>query len=385
MPTKDLRQLSEALVRGLLEGAPDAMIVVDAAGRIQYANSQAERIFGYSRPELQGAEVEMLLPTRFRDVHVRHRADFHAHPHTRPMGIGLELFGLTKAGREFPVEISLSPFPTPTGMLTTAAVRDISDRIALLAALKHSQAELQRLNAELEVRVRLRTQDLETANQELEAFSYSVSHDLRAPLRSLSGFSAALLEDYGQALDETGKDYLRRIQGAADRLALLIDGLLALSRLSRVDLEKVPVDLSRLARASLRRLREAEPDRQVEATVEPGLVAPGDPRLLEAVIENLLQNAWKFSAGRQLAHIAVGREVRDDKTIFFVRDDGAGFDPSYADKLFAPFQRLHSTAEFPGLGLGLALVKRIIRRHRGDIWATSALGQGTTVFFRLGD
>ena len=235
------------------------------------------------------------------------------------------------------------------------------------------------LYEELEVRVEERTHQLEQVNRELEAFSYSVSHDLRAPLRGMMGFSQALLEDYGDRLDENGVRYLQRITASGERMGTLIDGLLVLSRLSRVELHHTTVNLSEIAHELLGELQRAEPQREVTTHVQDDLMAEGDERLLRQVMQNLLENAWKFTRNQEQAVIEVGK----DNGTFFVRDNGAGFDMAYANKLFGAFQRLHPVAEFEGTGIGLALVKRIINRHGGNIWAEAKEGTGATFFFTL--
>lgn len=251
------------------------------------------------------------------------------------------------------------------------------------ASRREAERRLAEMNVRLEERVRERTADLAAAYRELEAFAYSVSHDLRAPLRALDGFSLALLEDYGEALDETGQDYLRRIRAAAQRMAALIDDLLTLSRVSRREMAVAEVDLGALARQALADLRAAEPGRRVRARVAGGLTARGDPHLLEVALRNLLDNAWKFTRGREDARITVGARRRGGETVYYVRDNGAGFDPRYADKLFVPFQRLHDAAEFPGTGIGLATVQRIVHRHGGRVWAEGGPGRGATFYFTL--
>lgn len=217
---------------------------------------------------------------------------------------------------------------------------------------------------------------------ELEAFNYSVSHDLRAPLRPLDGFSQALLEDCADQLDDRAKDYLKRIRAAAQRMGQLIDDLLQLSRISRADAKRQAVDLSEMATAILAEARGGDPARQVETVIQPGVTVEADPRLLRIALENLLRNAWKFTGKRADARIELG--VRNDKEkTYFIRDNGAGFDPAFAARLFQPFQRLHTTSEFEGTGIGLAIVTRIITRHNGRLWAESAVGQGATFFFTL--
>ncbi|HKW85545.1 MAG TPA: MASE1 domain-containing protein [Nitrospiraceae bacterium] len=244
--------------------------------------------------------------------------------------------------------------------------------------------EIRRLNVELEQRVFERTAQLEAANKELESFSYSVSHDLRAPLRSIDGFSLALLEDCADKLDAQGKDYLRRVRDATQRMARLIDDLLNLARVTREEMRRDRVDLSALARSIAADLKKTQPGRKVTFTIEDGVVANGDARLLRVALENLLGNAWKFTSKRPRTTIEFGITKQNGKpAAYFVRDDGAGFDIAYARKLFGAFQRLHSSNEFEGTGIGLATVKRVIRRHGGHVWAESAEGQGATFYFTL--
>ncbi len=227
--------------------------------------------------------------------------------------------------------------------------------------------------------------NLKAMNRELEAFSYSVAHDLRAPLRGINGLSHALLEDHGSKLDEEAKNYLRRIATAAGRMGLLIDALLAFSRLSRTELKRESVDISGVADAVIEQLRSSQPERAVEFVNQPGLNAYGDPPLVRAVLENLLGNAWKFTSGSSAAQIVFGAKSEEGEAspVYFVRDNGAGFDMAYADKLFAPFQRLHTADQFAGTGIGLATVQRIVERHGGRIRAEGAVGQGAKFEFTL--
>ncbi len=251
-------------------------------------------------------------------------------------------------------------------------VTDVSDR-------KRAQEEIQQLNRELGHRV----EDLKHLNSELEAFSYSVSHDLRAPLRSIDGFSQVLLGDQGERLDESGRDALGRVRAAAARMGQLIDDLLKLSRVTRAELHREKVDLSEIARAAASELSRREPDRRVEVCIAEGVTAEGDAALLRLVLENLMGNAFKFTSKRVDARVEFGMERQNGGPVYYVRDNGAGFDMAYAERLFGAFQRLHSVTEFPGTGIGLATVQRIVHRHGGHVWAQGAPGEGATFQFTL--
>lgn len=251
---------------------------------------------------------------------------------------------------------------------------------AEIAERQQAEESVQALNRELQQAVL----ELTSVNRELEAFSYSVSHDLRAPLRSIDGFSQALLEEYGDQFDAIGQDYLNRIRAATQRMGQLIDDLIDLSRLTRSDMHREPVDLSALAQAIAAELQLSNPARSVSFTIQPHLVANGDPRLLHILLSNLLDNAWKFSSKQAHAQIEFGAQSRDaGSASYFLRDNGVGFDMAYVDKLFGVFQRLHGIHEFPGTGIGLATTQRIVHRHGGRVWAEGVVDQGATFYFTL--
>lgn len=379
MPVNGQLPQGEPGLWGILDSAPDGVVITDTDGRIVLVNAQAEVLFDYLRDEMLGRTVEMLLPERFRPAHVGSRQGYAAHPHTRPMGAGLDLYGLRRDGSEFPVSISLSPISIGGVPHIFSDIRDISEQRTAQRRIQELNERLARHNAELKA-----------INQELEAFSYSVSHDLRAPLRAIDGFSQILLKENLEQLDEKGRDRLARVRRAAQQMGGLIDDLLKLSRVTRAELQIQPVSLSDVAAEVIDALHRQEPERTVTVDIAPGLQARGDAKLLRIALDNLLGNAWKFTSRRPDAHIAFGQEETpegpvSEGPVYFVRDNGAGFDMAYADKLFGAFQRLHDTGEFPGTGIGLATVQRVIHKHGGYIEAQSAPDQGATFRFTLGE
>jgi PAS domain S-box-containing protein len=295
--------------------------------------------------------------------------------------------------RDYEVEFRFMPRGRPPGWMLGRgrAYYDAAGEPVRLAgvaiditARKTAELEVSRLNADLERRVQERTTQLEATNQELEAFAYSVSHDLRAPLRGIRGFSELLLDRYADKLDGEGRDYLRRACESSDRMSRLIDGLLKLARVGRCELHWQPVNLTALAEAAVAELRKSDPARVVEVVVQPNVRAEGDEHLLRLVLDNLLGNAWKFTSQRPEARIEFGRTAEPEPA-FFVRDNGVGFDMKHAGNLFGVFQRLHAAEEFPGTGVGLATVQRIIKRHRGRVWTTGVVNQGAVFYFTLLD
>jgi PAS domain S-box-containing protein len=352
------RRKAEERFRAVVESAPDAMVIVREDGQVVLVNAQTELLFGFAREELVGRGVEVLLPERYRGNLPEQTAPYFRDPELRSMGSNVDLFGRRKDETEFPIEISSSPLETDEGLLIASAIRDVTERKRVETALKLS-------------------------NRELEAFSYSVAHDLRAPLRGINGLSNILLEDFGDKLDGDGKDYLQRIGAASERMGFLIDALLSLSRVSRVELQRESVNLTQVADTVVKQLRLGQPERVVTFVNQENVVSRGDPALLRALFDNLLGNAWKFTGARPHGCIKFGAEKRDDAVVYYINDNGAGFDMAYAGKLFAPFQRLHNVKDFAGTGIGLATVQRIVHRHGGTIWAEGVVDRGATFYFTL--
>jgi PAS domain S-box-containing protein len=372
---------AQEIYRSLLDSCADGIVTYDLEGKVEYISDSFTRMFGWTLEEVRGKQIPFVPDTEREKTMTRvQRVIQEGAPSS-----GLETKRYTKDHRVLDVSVSASRFNdhqgNPAGML--AILSDITDR-------KRVEEQIRRLNEELEQRVLERTAQLAAANKELEAFAYSVSHDLRAPLRSIDGFSQVILEDYGEVLDHQARDYLMRVRSAAARMAQLIDDLLKLSRVARSEMRRQKVDLSAMAHTIASELKRAEPSRQAIFVIAPGLEADGDPRLLRVVMENLIGNAWKFTGKRDVAHIEFGslQQASPDpgaprKPVYFVRDNGAGFDMTYADKLFGAFQRLHGACEFPGTGIGLATVQRIVHRHFGSVWAEGAVEQGATFYFTL--
>jgi PAS domain S-box-containing protein len=362
-----------------LNSIGDAVITVNASGNVKSFNPAAEKLFHYTADQVVGQDIKMLMPEAHRDALENYLARY---PHTgQPYltGLELEVTALRSNGEIFPMELRISEFYLEGHRQFIGSMRDISER-------KLARDEILDLNAGLEERVLQRTAQLEAANQELEAFSYSVSHDLRTPLSSIAGFSGLLGKEIAANLpSERSQHYLARIRAGVVQMGELIDAMLALAQLSRTSLRWGGVDLSALASNVLNICSERDPNRQVTLNIQPDLVVQGDALLLRQVLDNLLGNAWKFSGKQAQAQITFRRDSGPDgEAVYAVQDNGAGFDMSYSEKLFGAFQRLHTEADFAGTGIGLATVRRIVARHGGRVWAESAPGQGATFYFTLG-
>jgi PAS domain S-box-containing protein len=368
-------RLQEARLRfeGIIDSATDAVVSIDAQQRITLFNRAAEKMFGYRAAEILGQPLDRLLPGSCRERHTGQIREFVRTGVTkRIMGSGGSVLGLRVNGEEFPVEASIAQLKMESGAVYTAILRDVSRR-------KQAEDQISQLNNDLKQRL----QELELANKDVEAFSYSVAHDLRAPLRGISGFSQLLTLEHSAQLNEEARSYVQGISGSAARMGTLIDGLLALAGLTQAKVNPQRLDLSSEARAILQRLREQHPERKVITEVQEGVTAWADPRLMGVVLENLLENAWKYSTNVAEARIAFGSEQREDERVLFVKDNGAGFDMRHANRLFGMFQRLHGEGEFKGTGIGLATVRRILILHGGRIWADAAIGRGASFYFVL--
>lgn len=370
-----LRQ-SEARLAGIIASAMDAVISIDVQQRIVLFNPAAEKMFGYNAGEVIGRPAEMLLPERFR---IAHRGQVERYARigviNKRMSSGRG-WGRRSDGTEFPIEASISRLEVGEEIILTVILRDISARV-------RDEESIRDLTERLERRVAERTEQLQRANRELEAFSYSVSHDLRAPLRAINGFATMLSDNERAMLSEQGRLLLDRVKDNAIRMSQLIDDLLRFSRISRSDLVLDAVDMQRLACQVAEELSEQYPG--IELCIEAMPQIMGDRAMLRQMYVNLLGNACKFSAGKGKPRVEAGLQGNDGgQRVFYVKDNGAGFDMTYSDKLFGVFQRLHSEAEYGGTGVGLAIVKRIVERHGGRIWAESAPGQGASFYFTLG-
>jgi PAS domain S-box-containing protein len=495
--TYSVLRSAAARFQSVLEAVPDAVVGVDSAGCIRFANAEAEQLLGYAAGQLAGTPIEQLVPERYRAAHPLRRAAYHSSSHTRPLGAGLELWACRRDGSEIPVDISLASLRGSSSGIVVAVIRDMTEklaadqRLARLSAIvefaddaiigqtldgivetwnpaaerlygytaaeavgmpvsvlvppghvndvteildrvrrgepvsqydtmrmgkggrvvsvmvsaspifdargvllgattiardmtegKRAEAAIRKLNVRLQRRVAERTSELTDAVEELESFSYSVAHDLRAPLRAIDGFSQILLEEYDGVIDDEGRRLIGVIRQATRDMGGLIDDLLAFSRIGRQPLQSVEIDMAQLMQSVGRDLRAQHAEREVAIDVGGLPPARGDATLVRQVVVNLLSNAVKFTAPRDHARIEVGGERDGDDCRYWVRDNGVGFDETYADKLFQVFQRLHPT-DFEGTGVGLAIVHRVVTRHGGRVWADGSVGKGATFWFTL--
>lgn len=363
----------EVTVRALMESLAQGIVVIDSNRNVLLLNSRAEQMFGYSNTDVVGKSHDYLIPERFLTTHREYMKHYLEHPKTRPMGIGMDLYGKRKDGSEFPIEISLSYIETKSGILVMALVSDITIRKQIEEVINNRTKELEKLNT-----------DLSEANKNLETFSYSVSHDLKGPLQTLIGFSNILLQEYkGKMLDDEGHDYLKRINYNAIKMRRLIEDILTLSKITRQEVKFQIVDLSEIARTIISDLRRDYPERDVNVLIQNDLKVRADVNLITIALNNLLGNAWKFTGKTASPCIEFGTYRKDGKCIYFIKDNGAGFDMNHSEKLFTPFQRLHPDSEYTGTGVGLAIVERVIKRHGGEVWAKGEVGKGATFFFTL--
>jgi PAS domain S-box-containing protein len=395
----ELRE-TQARMTGIIASAMDSIITVDHQQCIVLFNLAAEKMFRCPAAEAIGNSIERFIPQRFRSGHSAHIRKFGETGVTgRAMGTLGALWAVRADGEEFQIEASISQIESGGKRLFTVILRDVTERKRAeqqlagqaeelsrqAAALLRSQQEVTALNSELEHRVVERTAQLEAANQELEGFTYSVSHDLRAPLRHIGGFSKILVEEFGGTLPAEAQNHLERIQEGSRRMGMLVDGLLGLARLGRQAMSTQDTAVGEVVKDLVKMLEsEGGPEQTVEWRIGNLPVVECDPVLIRQVFQNLISNALKYSRPREQAVIEIGAIDQQGERVFFVRDNGVGFNMKYADKLFGVFQRLHRPEEFEGTGVGLATAQRIVQRHGGRIWAEAEVDKGATFYFTLG-
>ncbi|MBL8117187.1 MAG: PAS domain-containing protein [Anaerolineae bacterium] len=362
--TDQLRKSHQQLI-DVVENISDGFYGLDRDMCFTYVNARAEVLMQQRRDELLGKNIFELYP-QIRDTP--------AYEALNRAAVEKEMVSFEMYSQLMQTWIEGRVYPSDSGY--SVFIHDIGERKAAVEMAAQ-------LNAELEQRVIERTAQLEATNRELEAFSYSVSHDLRAPLRAMDGFSLAILEDYGDQLDEIGQNFLKRIRSASQRMETLIDSLLQLSRLTRQPLAVQPVNLSWLTSKILAGLHDLQPERNVEFVIEEDVIVPGDENLLSALLQNLLHNSWKFTAKQAKAVITFGAKREEKRIVYYIQDNGVGFNPAHKSQLFRPFYRLHQNDEFEGLGIGLATAQRIVLRHQGEIWADADVNHGATFYFTL--
>jgi PAS domain S-box-containing protein len=376
---RSIRNIEQAQqkFKGLLESAPDAIVIVGEKGGIQLVNKQCENIFGYNRNELIGANAELLLPERFRTNSQEHRKLFLNNPGARATGSGLELLGSRKNGEEFPVEISVSPLETEEGLLVIAAIRDISEK-------KRLEKEIKEANITLEKKVQQRTAELEVKNKELEQFAYVASHDLQEPLRTTSSFVELLRKQYHSKLDENADRYIDYVTQASDRMKTLIKDLLDYSRIGR-EKQFEPVDCNTALAEVLADLAKVIKENKAVITADRLPVVNAFPTELKLLFQNLISNSIKFQQPGIAPHIEIAASNENGYWHFQFRDNGIGIDKQYQHRIFIIFQRLHNRSVYEGSGIGLAHCKKIVELHGGTIWVESEAGKGSIFHFTLAD
>lgn len=356
------RARSEQRFRAAIESAPSGMVMVDRSGTIVLVNRETERLFGYTREELLGKSVEMLVPERFRSRHPEYREEFFRNPGTRLMGAGRELYGLRKDGVEIPVEIGLNPIETDEGLLVLSAIVDISSRRRAEEAL------------------RTVAEDLKKSNQELEQFAYIASHDLQEPLRMIAGFLRLLEDRYKSSLDEKARNYIEHAVDGATRMSRLISDLLLYSRVERRGKQAEPVDTNSALELALANLRISIQESGATVTKDKLPTIQGNPAQLVQLFQNLIGNAIKFRRKGVAPRIHIGCDPQDGRWLISVRDNGIGIAPEYRERIFMIFQRLHGRKDYPGTGIGLAICKKIVEQLGGSIWIESVPDEGSTFY-----
>ena len=357
----------EALFRGLLDAAPDGMVIADDRGVIWFVNAQTERLFGYTREELVGQPIEILVPETYRTAHVGHRTHFQARPSARRMGTGMELVARAKDGTHVPVEISLSPVETPHGKFVVSAIRDVTERRQVEATLRRQQ------------------QELANSNDQLQQFAYVASHDLQEPLRMVSSYLQLLQRRYSGKLDSNADEFIGFAVDGAKRMQALINDLLAYSRVGTRGGDFVSVDLNVTLKRIVKDLEVLIADTGAAVGFADLPTVSGDPSQLTQLFQNLVANGIKFRKPGAAPHVSIEAHRVRGAWEFVVRDDGIGIEPQYFDRIFQIFQRLHTRDEYPGTGIGLAICKRIVDRHGGSIRVESTPGEGSAFVFTLAD
>lgn len=359
------RRRSEDRLRLLLELAPDAIVIVDRCGNIVQINAQTEKLFGHSPDELIGQKIEILMPERFRDRHPQQRGGFMSNPKMRPMGSGLDLFGLHKDGREFPVEISLSTLETEDGNLVSSSIRDITEQRRITNLLKAT------------------TDDLWRSNADLTQFAAIASHDLREPLRMITSYTCLLQKRLGEQLDDKSIKFMAYIADGAKRMDDLINAILDYSHVGHQAIDAELVDAGAVAGCALHNLEQKIRDTHATIDCRPLPPVVADPVLLGQLLQNLVSNAIKFTAKDRLPQVVINARESKHEWVFSVADNGIGIRVEDTERIFTLFQRVYSASEYPGTGIGLATCKKIVERHRGRLWLESTIDVGTTFFFSL--